>query len=148
MKEKVTMFLTLTSIFSLFLYYKINPNIENQVLKVDNPSQTEYMESTEIIYETEVIVVPELNQEPSCRMEEKETDELMFSDAFKYYRSCLEGEEAFTWNGKRYTTFLKDEGMNQGTELAIKEIPVSNQLTIDKTHIQLQNEMFGNSSNQ
>ena len=81
-------------------------------------------------------------------MEEKETDELMFSDAFKYYRNCLDVEEAFTWNGKVYTTLLKDEEKNQETKLAIKEIPVSNQLTIDKTHIQLQNEMFGNSLNQ
>ena len=81
-------------------------------------------------------------------MEQEETDELIFSDAFKYYRNCLDNEKTFTWNGATYTTLFAEEVNTESTNYAETETKTTNQSSADKAHIQLQNEMFGNSSSE
>ena len=42
-------------------------------------------------------------------MQDVDTDVLMFSEAFGYYRQCRGSDSSFQWKGMEYTTLLSDE---------------------------------------
>tara|TARA_B100000029_G_C17562938_1_gene954052 strand:+ start:1426 stop:1866 length:441 start_codon:yes stop_codon:yes gene_type:complete len=146
MKEKVTMFLTMSAIFSLFLYYKINPQDSVKISQVKVENKIEHVDSHpvfQVVTENE----SKVDEGDFCLMDQSETDELDFPVAFKYYRVCLDVEKTFIWNGQEYTTLLAEEIKVQNTDL-VKSEEDTNHFSVDKTHMQLQNEMFGNSSNE
>ena len=152
MKEKVTMFLTMSAIFSLFLYYKLNPQNSAEFTQVKVENEVEDVQP-QLIFEVNSEDVSEQDKSDFCLMIKSESDELDFSKAFHYYRNCLDEEKIFTWNGNEYTTFFAEELNIQNTSLSeveedSKKASKENQLSVDKTHMQLQNEMFGNSSNE
>ena len=47
--------------------------------------------------------------EEVCTLESIETDVLTFSDAFQYYRECLDSDSTFQWKDGSYTTVLAEE---------------------------------------
>ena len=66
--------------------------------------------SVEIFADENIISSP-INSSDSntCSLNINETDALTFGNAFKYYRSCLNQNENFSWRGKAYTTNLNIE---------------------------------------
>ena len=146
MKERVTMFLTMSAIFSLFLYYKINPQDSVEISQVKVRNKIEHV-NPQPVFEVVNSGVSKVNESDFCLMDQNETDMLDFPNAFKYYRDCLDVEKTFIWNDQEYTTLLAEEINVQNTDL-VKSEEGTNQLSADKKHMQLQNEMFGNSSNE
>ena len=113
MRDKIIAVITLTSIFSLFIYYKVN-NVNNiTVTQID-----------EEINEKEIIInlVSDIDSESKdsnyhgdlnllnedCSLSLKQTDNYSFSEAFKYYRKCLGEDEVFSWNLNSYKTLLRN----------------------------------------
>ena len=74
-----------------------------------------------------------------CNLNKEKTDDLSFSNAFKYYRDCLGKDKTFSWNSNIYSTLLSNE-----TEKVNIAIHNSNQA--DKSHLDLQNEIIGDLS--
>jgi len=139
MRDKILSIITLTSIFSLFLYYKITPgNSSVQVVEQNN-----LMPENEIVIDLiedieEAIIEVEIVEEV-CSLNNEQTDNLSFSNAFKYYRDCLGKNETFSWNSNAYSTLLSSE--KDEVNIAIQN---SNQ--VDKEHLDLQSEIIGNHS--
>ena len=141
MRDKALSIITLTSIFSLFLYYKMTP--ENSPVKV--------VEHNTLIPENEIVIdviedgnMEKVNieveiEEEVCILNENQTDQLSFSDAFKYFRDCLGKDETFSWNSNVYSTLLS-------SEVEEINIAVHNSNQADKNHLDLQNEILGNHS--
>ena len=73
-----------------------------------------------------------------CNLNNEKTDDLSFSNAFKYYRDCLGKDKTFSWKSNIYSTLLSSEieEINRATNIAIHN---SNQA--DKSHLDLQNEI-------
>ena len=44
-----------------------------------------------------------------CTLMSKETDALVFADAFQYYRECLGSDSTFKWKDGSYTTILAED---------------------------------------
>ena len=140
MRDKILSIITLTSIFSLFLYYKMTP--ENNVVQV--------VEENNLMLENEIVIdlIEDMDkanievkiEEEICSLNNEQTDNLHFSDAFKYYRDCLGKDKTFSWKSNIYSTLLSNEieEINLATNIAIHN---SNQA--DKSHLDLQNEIIG-----
>ena len=140
MRDKILSIITLTSIFSLFLYYKMTP--ENNVVQV--------VEENNLMLENEIVIdlIEDMDkanievkiEEEICSLNNEQTDNLHFSDAFKYYRDCLGKDKTFSWKSNIYSTLLSSEieEINLATNIAIHN---SNQA--DKSHLDLQNEIIG-----
>ena len=47
--------------------------------------------------------------EEVCTLKTKETDALVFGDAFQYYRECLGSDSNFQWKDGSYTTILAED---------------------------------------
>ena len=153
MKDKMIVFLTLSVIFSLFLYYKINPsNLEYQTIK-----STEKSIDTQMI--DEIFIIDEnihnkladnkfeLEQHNSCTLGLDEVNVFSFSEAFKHYRICLGKNKTFTWNNKTYSTLLLDEVNNRDINSnAISNIDSSLD-RVDKIPLQLEDEIIVNDIN-
>ena len=96
MKEKITAFVTLGCIFSLFFYYKIYSSNNENITEVDFPKSSEKVvqKLVEKINDnnlnTEVSDTPkkESPQNTECSLSPSETDHMTFSESFKYYREC------------------------------------------------------------
>ena len=139
MRDKVLSIITLTSIFSLFLYYKMTP--ENNAVNV--------VEKNNIMPENQIVInliddIEKANVEPEtddgiCNFDNEQTDELSFSNAFKYYRDCLGKDKTFSWNENIYSTQLSNE-------IEVVNIATHNSGQADKSHLDLQNEIIGNLS--
>ena len=139
MRDKILSIVTLTSIFSLFLYYKMTPGndsfqvVEHNMLIPENEIVINHIEDKqEANLEIEI-------EEEVCALNKEQTDKLSFSDAFKYYRDCLGKSETFFWNSNVYSTLLSHE--MEEVNLAIQ-----NSTQIDKEHLVLQNEIIGDHS--
>ena len=109
MRDKVLSIITLTSIFSLFLYYKMTPGndsfqvVEHSILIPENEIVINHVEDKqEANLEIEI-------EEEVCALNKEQTDKLSFSDAFKYYRDCLGKNETFFWKSNVYSTLLSHE---------------------------------------
>ena len=139
MRDKIISVITITSIFSLFLYYKMTPE-NNSVQVVEyNTLMPENEIVINLIEDMEEANLEVIIEEEICVLDKEQTDNLSFSDAFKYYRDCLGKNETFSWNSNVYSTLLSNE---------IKEVNIAlqNANQADKEHLDLQNEILGNHS--
>ncbi|MEE2858626.1 MAG: hypothetical protein VX820_02805 [Candidatus Neomarinimicrobiota bacterium] len=123
MKEKIILSLSVLFIIGIMIISKNNKNVtsdlsvvqESQIHMIDNYSK-EHIDNV-IIDETvdeisdEKAISSPINSSNSntCSLNINETDALTFGNAFKYYRSCLNQNENFSWRGKAYTTNLNIE---------------------------------------
>ena len=140
MKEKIMAVTTLGFIFSLFFYYKvINPMAEAtpSLSDVNNPiighvqKNVENQEGIDIVSSIPITIESQSFEQQDCDLNNDETNQLKFSDAFKYYRQCNEENKLFVWNNNIYTTLLKSEVKND------------NLLTDKKNHLKVQNQLVG-----
>ena len=141
MREKIIATITLTSIFTLFLYYKINSNDNNiAVSQIDVKSDLiDYNIDSNVSDQ----IIEEIVVEDGCSLSQSETDSYSFSDAFKYYRNCLGKGEVFSWNSNSYKTLLATETIiNSEDENESMTINNKNQ-SADKEHLHLLNQMIG-----
>ena len=141
MREKIIATITLTSIFTLFLYYKINSNDNNiAVSQIDVKSDLiDYNIDSNVSGQ----IIEEIVVEDGCSLNQSETDSYSFSDAFKYYRNCLGKGEVFSWNSNSYKTLLATETIiNSEDENESMTINNKNQ-SADKEHLHLLNQMIG-----
>ena len=141
MREKIISTITLTSIFTLFLYYKINSNDNNiAVSQIDIKSD---LIDYDIDSNVSDQIIEEIVVEDGCSLSQSETDSYSFSDAFKYYRNCLGKGEVFSWNSNSYKTLLATETIiNSEDENESMTINNKNQ-SVDKEHLNLLNQMIG-----
>ena len=141
MREKIIATITLTSIFTLFLYYKINSNDNNiAVSQIDIKSD---LIDYDIDSNVSDQIIEEIVVEDGCSLSQSETDSYSFSDAFKYYRNCLGKGEVFSWNSNSYKTLLATETIiNSEDENESMTINNKNQ-SADKEHLHLLNQMIG-----
>ena len=141
MREKIIAIITLTSIFTLFLYYKINSNDNNiAVSQIDVKSD---LIDYDIDSNVSDQIIEEIVVEDGCSLSQSETDSYSFSDAFKYYRNCLGKGEVFSWNSNSYKTLLATETIiNSEDENESMTINNKNQ-SADKEHLHLLNQMIG-----
>ena len=123
MKEKIILSLSVLFIIGIMIISKNNKNVtsdlsavqESQIHMIDSYSK-EHIDNV-IINETvdeisdEKAISSPINSSNSntCSLNINETDALTFGNAFKYYRSCLNQNENFSWRGKAYTTNLNIE---------------------------------------
>ena len=150
MKEKITAFLTLGCIFSLFFYYKIysptnevssNATISHEeevVNKLAGEIKMEKQDDSILISSNDEVLL----QDQSCLINQYETDDMTFSDAFKYYRSCNGNDSSFTWKNNKYTTLFASE-LNLNESLIVSDENTKNEVIIDKYHFELQKEIVG-----
>jgi len=148
MKEMLTLILIITSVFSLFLYYKLNPEVAN---KIANHNYEENDVSAVItINEDNNILKESFDEEidvDNCTLNETSTNYLSFQEAFKYYRNCLGDDNVFKWNNNYYLTKLANE-MNTNNLLVNKDNESINNKEADKLHLQLQNDIIGTHLNE
>tara|TARA_B100000401_G_scaffold211933_1_gene143060 strand:+ start:97 stop:531 length:435 start_codon:yes stop_codon:yes gene_type:complete len=141
MREKIIATITLTSIFTLFLYYKINSNDNNiAVSQIDIKSD---LIDYDIDSNVSDQIIEEIVVEDGCSLSQSETDSYSFSDAFKYYRNCLGKGEVFSWNSNSYKTLLATETIINSEE-DNESMTVNNKnQSADKEHLHLLNQMIG-----
>ena len=157
MKEKIISIVVLTSIFSLFLFYKLNGN--KDALITSNSIEMIDGEDINITLENDLSEVADIdiniadmenvnndNVDDFCSLTPYETDQFSFSKAFKYYRDCLGKDEVFSWNKNNYKTLLASEVIIENNNDNSQSMIVQKNQTIDKEHFDLQNQMFGNNS--
>lgn len=123
MKEKIILSLSVLFIIGIMIISKNNKNVtsdlsvvqESQIHMIDNYSKEHIdnviiNEKVDEISDEKAISSP-INSSNSntCSLNINETDALTFGNAFKYYRSCLNQNENFSWRGKAYTTNLNIE---------------------------------------
>tara|TARA_B100001142_G_C14157064_1_gene586939 strand:+ start:422 stop:874 length:453 start_codon:yes stop_codon:yes gene_type:complete len=147
MREKIIATITLTSIFTLFLYYKVNSNDSNIVVsEVSILSESDIVNSDIIDYNSDVDIVEESNEiiidSDSCSLSKTETDSFSFSEAFKYYRGCLGKDEVFSWNSNSYKTLLASEMIVDSND-DTKNMIVEKDQKVDRNHLNLLNQMIG-----
>jgi hypothetical protein len=146
MKEKTTAFITLGCIFSLFFYYKIYSTDSTNVAKVENTKSTEQVvqELVEKINSNndpvQISDSPNVDSKKDleCILGQQETDQMSFSESFKYHRECNGKGSMFSWKGSEYSTLLASEVIPQKTPVAEKPVK-----SIDKHHLALQQEILG-----
>ena len=139
MRDKVITLITLTSIFSLFLYYKMTPETKSISLTDHNTLMPENEIVIDLIENIEETDIESEIEEDVCNLDKEQTDYLSFSDAFKYYRDCLGKNKTFSWNSNVYSTLLSSE---------IEDVNVAQKSNnqADKEHLDLQNQIIGNHS--
>ena len=154
MRDKIIATITLTSIFSLFLYYKVSSvdtdltsynseSINKEEITINVVEDVDFEgNQEEISDETSDI---NLNTE-ECSYSLEETDKFSFSEAFKYYRICLGKGEIFSWNSNQYKTLLSNE-IQLTKNIEDSENAIVQNSNADKHHLELQNQIFGNNSN-
>ena len=146
MKEKTTAFITLGCIFSLFFYYKIYSTESANIAEFENVKSTEQVvqELVEKINSNndpmQVSDSPNVDSKKDleCILGQQETDQMSFSESFKYHRECNGKGSLFSWNGSEYSTLLASEVIPQKTPAAKKPVK-----SIDKHHLALQQEILG-----
>ena len=154
MKDKLIAVTTLGFIFSLFFYYKV-------ISPVDSTSTlSEIDESNQVAhFDVQIIEGKKLNEVTTpiadyfeldegdninCKLNVEETNELSFSDAFKYFRSCNGTDSSFNWNENIYSTLLKSEVESKILLTADDETTKIEDISVaDKKHLLLQNELIG-----
>ena len=117
MRDKIIAIVTLTSIFSLFLYYKVSSVGSEQISYNNKPiNQDEIIINVVDDYEndddSDVVLDALLDSNldaNECSLTTEQTDVFSFSEAFQYYRSCLGKGEIFSWNSNKYKTLLSNE---------------------------------------
>ena len=119
MKEKITM----SIVFVLFIgivWIGSNPKTivsdETAVkegiipfLQEDNTPEYIHHEFPETTHVDASALETDSAIEEVCTLSTNETDALTFSDAFQYYRECLDSDSTFQWKDGSYTTVLAEE---------------------------------------
>ena len=154
MKDKLIAATTLGLIFSLFFYYKvISPaDSASSLSEIDKSNQVEYFD-TQIREEIKLneMTAPTVgnfeldeNDNINCKMDINQTNELSFSEAFKYFRICNGSDSRFNWNENIYSTLLKSE-VDSEIPLTVDDVTINNKdfSIADKKHLLLQNELIG-----
>ena len=111
MKEKITLFIALSFLVGLTVYKKsFDTTVEfaNSIPAQSNEDVVEENLTNNNVVETNNEIDPS-----NCKTNELDTDQLQFSEAFKYYRNC--NHDIFIWKGTEYTAILKTE-INDGLE--------------------------------
>ena len=110
MKEKITLFIALSFLVGLTAYKKSTANVEfaNSSDLVADENIVQEDNNNESDLKNKVVL-----SNSNCESNQLDTDELDFSEAFKYYRNC--NHEIFTWQGVEYTTTLKTD-INENLE--------------------------------
>jgi hypothetical protein len=152
MKDKLIAITTLGFIFSLFFYYKVISPVDSTLTskKIDESdpvvnfvNQIEEKEKMKAIINP---IIDSLNSEDNvnCKLNIDETNELSFSEAFKYYRECDGNNSSFNWNENVYSTLLKSEVEAKAKLVQnIESSKINNFEVADKSHLQLQNQLIG-----
>ncbi len=154
MKDKLIAITTLGFIFSLFFYYKVISPLDSTstLSEIDESNHLvnfdfQISEDKKVNEMTTPIVDSfELNRNDNvnCRLNTHETNELSFSDAFKYFRNCNGTDSNFNWNENIYSTLLKSEVENKLLLTADDETTkIEDFSRADKKHLLLQNELIG-----
>ena len=123
MKEKIILSLSVLFILGIMMISKNNQHPSSD-LSIIQKSKIHMVEDYSQEHIDEVIIdekIDEISDEffmsspinssdsNTCSLDINETDALTFGSAFKYYRSCLNQNENFSWRGKTYTTILNIE---------------------------------------
>ena len=153
MRDKIIATITLTSIFSLFLYYKVGAVGNEQISYNNNPvNQDEIIinvvDDFEIEENNDKVLDALLESDLStddCSLTIDQTDAYSFSEAFQYYRTCLGKDQLFSWNSKKYKTLLSNEVVIEQNIDDSENMVVQNSNSADKHHLELQNQIFGKS---
>ena len=150
MKERLIAFLTLSCVFSLFFYYKVYSTSDDNFSLVNDVTDTEEVvvklineiqaENNELSDSWQKGVKQQSDNE--CLLEQNQTDELVFANAFKYYRNCNGANSTFIWNTNEYSTVLASE-ISDIPELLTNEDTKKSDKNIDDIHYNLQKEMTG-----
>ena len=154
MKDKLIAVATLGFIFSLFFYYKvISPADSISTLsEIDESNQvvhfdvqiSEEKKLNEMTTSTAGSFELDENDNMNCKLHVDETNELSFSDAFKYFRICNGTDSSFNWNENIYSTLLKSEVESKILLTADDETTKIEDFSVaDKKHLLLQNELIG-----
>ena len=151
MRDKIIAIVTLTSIFSLFLYYKVSSVGSEQISYNNKPiNQDEIIINVVDDYEndddSDVVLDALLDSNldaNECSLTTEQTDVFSFSEAFQYYRSCLGKGEIFSWNSNKYKTLLSNEVVIEKNIDDSEDMVVQNSNNADKHHLELQNQIFG-----
>ena len=122
MKEKITMSIVFALFIGVVWYGTTNTITSDKTaltegvipfLQEDNTPEYihhEFPETTHVdasALETDSAIVE------VCTLNTNETDALTFSDAFQYYRECLDSDSTFQWKDGSYTTVLAEETIIQ-----------------------------------
>lgn len=154
MKDKLIAVTTLGFIFSLFFYYKVISPVDitstlseigesNKVVHFD-VQISEEKKLNEMTTSTAGSFELDENDNMNCKLHVDETNELSFSDAFKYFRSCNGTDSSFNWNENIYSTLLKSEVESKILLTADDETTKIEDFSVaDKKHLLLQNELIG-----
>ena len=154
MKDKLIAVTTLGFIFSLFFYYKVISPVDNATAssKIDEIDPVVHIvnqiEKAEKLNEITVPITDSFksdeNDNTNCKLDIDETNQLSFSEAFKYFRNCNGVDSNFNWNKNIYSTLLKSEIESKVLLTKDKKVDGINNFQIaDKKHLQLQNELIG-----
>ena len=124
MKDKLIAVTTLGFIFSLFFYYKVISPVDNATAssKIDEIDPVAHIvnqvEKAENLNEITVPITDSFksdeNDNTNCKLDIDETNQLSFSEAFKYFRHCNGVDSNFNWNKNIYSTLLKSEIESKG----------------------------------
>jgi len=144
MKEKISTFLTLSVIFSLFVYYKVvkSPEIvsSNQIIEtIEYDIVIDDVVEEQEHKDIQVNTIMDVAVEDACNLGNNETNNFKFSNAFKYYRNCYGKNQIFTWNNQEYSTLYAEE-INAEKSYADSN---NEQKESDKFHLELLNDLLG-----
>ena len=119
LNEKIPMFLVFALFIGIVWYGTNNKPItadETAVteeiipfLQEDNTLEyfhDEFPETTHV--DASALETDSANKEV-CTLSTNETDAFTFSDAFQYYRECLDSDSTFQWKDGSYTTILAED---------------------------------------
>ena len=154
MKDKLIAVTTLGFIFSLFFYYKVISPVDSTLTlsEVDESNQVTHFDvqisEGKKLNEVTTPIADSSKLDESdnrnCKLNVDETNELSFSDAFKYFRSCNGTDSSFNWNENIYSTLLKSEVESKILLTADDETTKIEDFSVaDKKHLLLQNELIG-----
>ena len=151
MKDKLIAAVTLGFIFSLFFYYKVvNPSEDNIISTITSTDSVEEFVQEVIEKENNMLenISPisdsmETEEKEECNLNDEQTDNLEFAEAFKYYRNCNGANTLFDWNNKTYSTILKSEIKDEVLLTEDEEVEEDSPSAVDKKHLQLQSQLIG-----
>ena len=111
MKEKMTIMLTLVSLIGLIFHYHYKTNVlgYDNVEQIDNNDSDTSLDKTnldnvesdmEIVFDN--VVADKPIDDSQCNKVLSETDKMPFNNAFKYFYSCKDENDTFTWNNNKF----------------------------------------------
>ena len=118
MKEKITMSVVFALFIGIVWYGTTNTITSDKTaltegiipfLQEDNTPEYIHHEFPETTHVDASALETDSAIEEVCTLSTNETDAFTFSDAFQYYRECLDSDSTFQWKDGSYTTVLAEE---------------------------------------